>query len=891
MALQSGLRLGTYEILSVIGAGGMGEVYRARDTKLGRDVAVKVLPSAFAYDPDRLSRFQREARMLAALNHPNIAGIYGLEDSGGTNYLVMELVPGETLADRIKREGKIPADEALLITRQIAEALEAAHEKGIIHRDLKPANITITPEGKVKVLDFGLAKVFEDGAANEDLNNSPTLTNAATMEGAILGTAAYMSPEQARGMAVDRRTDIWAFGCVIYEMLTGKRLFEGETISDTIALVLTKQPDLDLIPQKFRPLVRWCLEKHPKSRLRDVYDGMVLLDVAPEQPVESQAVASRPVWLMGLAAAFFLVALALGVLHFREKPGAPAEIVRYSIRLPEKVRFTSGGTFTISPDGRHVAFSAFGPSGAAGVWPQDIDATEARLLANTETGPQPPPFFWSPDSRYVVFSNAGPKLKKADIQTGAVEDICDKPGPPVGGSWNQDGVIIFGSTFQGLWKVAASGGTAVPLTTLDASRKERQHELPSFLPDGKHFIYLRVAADAEQTGIYVGSIDDPPERQNERLMLKTGYGASYVPASDSSPGRLLFLQSGTLMAQGFDPEKLELLGSPNVIVEGVGTVYETGYFAASKNLLIYRPPSTSRVAQYIWLDRQGKGIGKAGEPGTLGVARVSNDGKLLAYERAPKADGDDDIWVLDIVRDTSSRVTFGQGISVSPVWSPDGRDIAYGGQRGHGAFDLYRKAADGSGQEELLFKSNDDKRPFSWSHDGRFLIYGASPDRATHENLWVLPMQGEHKPFPLSQTKFAETGGQFSPDGRWVAYSSDETGRYEVYVKEFKDSAEAIVSGGKWTISNDGGRAPKWRADGKELYYVNPNREMIEYVDIDTAKSLSAGVPRSLFALPNTIVGVGMAGDAQRFLYASPVEQNGVETLTVVVNWTSGVAQ
>ena len=821
MTITPGTRLGYYEVLSQIGAGGMGEVCQAHDTKLGRDVAIKVLPEAFAHDADRLSRFQREAKMLASLNHPNIAAIYGLEECADTTYLVMELVPGETLAERIKRDGAFPVEEALVVARQMAEALEAAHEKGTIHRDLKPANVKVTPDGKVKVLDFGLAKAFEGNAASEDFSNSPTMSMAATMQGMILGTAAYMSPEQARGKSVDRRTDIWAFGVVLYEMLTGQQLFAGETVSDTLAAVLRHEPDYAPVPARMQCLLRWCLEKDPKKRLRDISDGIVLAEEGPATKVGQQNALSAPKWLWSVAIVGCLAASALAVIHFREKPPGPPPAVHYQIRLPDRVSFTSGGTFTVSPDGRRVAFSAVGPSGAPAVWVQDMDALEARELPDAATGPEPPPFFWSPDSRYIVFSHLGPKLRKADVQGGPTLDICDKPGPPIGGSWNRDGVIIFGSNREGLWRVPAAGGTAVHLTVLDPSRQEREHELPQFLPDGRHFIYLRISKSPGMTGIYVGSLDDPPEHQNTKLILATGFGAIYVPTVGSSAGRLVFLNQGALMAQAFDPDKLEPFGQPSLVAEGVKSVFETGYFSAVPDVLIYRTTTTGNKFQLAWFDEQGKSIGTVGEAGEIDRPSISPDGTRVAYMKtAADVSGTWDIWSLDLVRGASTRLTFGGSTNGYPIWSPDGSEIVFASNR-EGRFNMYRKPANGAKEEELLLRTNENVRPESWSRDGKYLLYESSKNSFNLNDLWVLPMRGDPTPFPIARTRFDEVTGEFSPDGRWIAYTSNESGDYEIYVREFIAPPGATDAGAKWLVSNGSGIFPSWRADGRELSYHN----------------------------------------------------------------------
>jgi Tol biopolymer transport system component len=576
-------------------------------------------------------------------------------------------------------------------------------------------------------------------------------------------------------------------------------------------------------------------------------------------------------------------------LHWREKPAAPPEVTRFQIRLPDKVRFSAGGAFTLSPDGRHLAFSAAAADQAPGVWVQDLDALEARQLPGTLTGPNPPPFFWSPDSRFVVFSENSPKLAKADVTGGPVQYICDKPGAPVGGSWNQGDVIIFGSTNSGLWRVPATGGKAVPLTTLDASRNERQHELPSFLPDGKHFLYLRVSREPDESGIYAGSLDDPPGRQSKKRLLATGLGAAFVPSGDGRTGSLLFLREGALMAQPFDPAKQELSGSPTPIAEQVGSTYETGYFSASPRALVYRATLAPRESQFTWFDSQGKAGEKVGDPGEIGnIFRLSPDATRVAYTQAKPSLEDADLWLLDLARGTSARFTFGnQAASRMPAWSPDGAEIVFASNR-DGVYNLYRKPANGSSEEELLLRTNENKRPLDWSRDGRYLLYAAS-DTPTFiiEHIWVLPMQGDRTPFPFENTRFDESRARFSPDGRWVAYDSAESGRHEIYVREFQPSAASAGAGGKWMVSKDGGTSPQWRGDGKELLYRGLGRQVIS-VSVDTRHSFQAGAPRELFQIP---AGTGLlaTADFKRFMAAIPLDQDIPQSFTVMLNWTSAI--
>ncbi|MGD0906233.1 MAG: protein kinase [Candidatus Acidiferrales bacterium] len=893
MTILPGTRLGPYEILSPIGAGGMGEVYRARDTRLDRIVAIKVLPDAFAHDPERLSRFQREAKMLAALNHPNIATIYGMEQSGGTSYLVMELVPGDTLADRIKRDGALPVEEALAIAKQIAEALEAAHEKGIIHRDLKPANVKVTPEGVVKVLDFGLAKAFEGDASAESIANSPTLSMAATMQGAILGTAAYMSPEQARGKSVDKRTDIWAFGVVLYEMLTGEELFAGETVSDTLAAVLRHEPDWRKIPARLQPLLRSCLERNAKKRLRDIGDAGLLIQETPGEPAELHSLASSPRWLWAVTAAACIVAAGLAVIHFREKQAPPPETIRFQIRLPDKVVFTRSAHLSLSPDGHHVAFPAVGADGHTGIWVQDLDAQEARELPGTDPTIDTPPLFWSPDSHFIAF-DSGSKIRKVGVMGEPPQDICDRPSakyPPIGGSWNREGILIFGTSGSGLWKVPAAGGSPVPLTVLDASRHEREHELPVFLPDGRHFLYFRNSTAPEFTGAYVGSLEDLPEHQSEKRVLASGFGASFVPSDNGDFARLLFMANGNLMVQTFDLGKLDVIGEPSPVAERIDTAYETAHFSANPNVLVYKEKSPDVGFQLTWFDDQGKTIGHVGDPAPyITTIRVSPDGTRVAFSKGVNADSDHDLWLADLKRGTTTRFTFGPGKNEYPVWSPDGSEIVFSSNR-DGIYNLYRKPADGSKAEQLLLGSNEDKRAFSWSRDGRFLAYGALRSSGPEQGS-ALPMHGDSTPIPLSGPGSTSARFEFSPDGRWIAYNSNETGVSEVYVREFTGTAESAATGGKWMISKDGGLFPHWRADGKEIVYTTADQSTLMTVSVDTSHSFQAGTPQMLFRMPVDRGGtnvVAPTADLKKFLMGVPVEQKAAQSFTVILNWASAL--
>jgi Tol biopolymer transport system component len=854
--------MGPYEILAPIGAGGMGEVYRAKDTKLGRDVAIKVLPRVLAEDPERLARFEREAKILASLNHPNIAQIYGLEDRA----LVMELVPGETL------KGPLPLDEALRIAAQIASALEAAHGKGIVHRDLKPGNIMITPAGVVKVLDFGLAAVMQPVGDPDDPGNSPTLTMSPTRAGMILGTAPYMSPEQARGKPVDKRADIWAFGVVLYEMLTGQPLFHGDTVSDILAAVLREQPDWERVPVKLRPLLQRCLEKDPEKRLRDIGDMGLLLEDAPVGGglVRLGVGHARPLpWV--LASVFLLTALALGYVHFREAPPQERSL-QFQAPLPGKL---TDVTTQLSPDGRYIAFANPGPGGASQLWVRPFDSLSARALPGTEDASFP---FWSPDSRSIGFF-AQSKLKKIDVAGGPALTLGDAPVGR-GATWNQDAVILFTPIRTGpILRVPAAGGTSRPVTKLAAG--EYGHRWPWFLPDGRHFLYAATRdAGTDHTTIHIGDLASP----EDKVVGEADSDAIYAQ------GFLLFLRETTLMAQPFDPKRLAATGDAVPLAERIQRRLTTAYaeFSASANgLLAYRAGGAAADARLTWFDRSGKQLATLGDPGDLGEVNFSPDRKSVAVAMTDLATNNRDIWIYDTSRGLRTRFTFDLGADESPVWSPDGRTIIFSSRRKQQA-DLYRKSSDGVGTEELLYGDNLAKSPTSWSRDGRFLLYN-NFGSGTMRDIWVLPLTPERpgaalKPVPFVQTPFDELNGQFSPDGRWVAYQSNESQRNEIYIAPFPGP------GGKRQVSVAGGATPRWRKDGKEIFYVAPDLRLMAAEVTAKGNTLEIGEVRPLFGPLS--VGLGfhydVSADGQRFLTVPP-QQESAEPVTLVQNWVAGL--
>ncbi len=885
---MNGKTLGHYRVGEQLGRGGMGEVYVADDVNLNRKVALKFLPDAFAGDPERMARFEREARLLASLNHSNIAAIYGLEQAEGKRFIVMELVEGETLAQRIGK-GALPVEDALAICRQIAEGLEAAHEKGVIHRDLKPANVMIAEGDKVKILDFGLAKALSDEVRSIDSSQSPTLTEAMTRPGVILGTAAYMSPEQAKGKSVDKRADIWAFGCILYECFTGKRAFEGETVTETLAAVLTKEPDWEKVPAKIEPLLRRCVEKDPKKRLRHIGDIDVLLESNPE-PVS----AKRPWIAWSVASLAVLIAGILTFMHFSGKPPDKAEPMRFEIALPHELKFAQESSFALSPDGRSLVFGASGSDGVRRLWIRPLNSLEAHSISGTE-------FdginfvFWSHDSRFVVF-DAGAKLMKIPSSGGLAQTICDLPKHSMGGSWNRDNVIIFGTFVGDLMRVYAEGGAPVQLTRVNRARQEMGHYFPNFLADGRHFLYWCASNIPENQGIYVGSLDASPEEQGSRQLVAGNAGLAHVPAKNSTSAYLIFLREEALIAQPFDEKRLELLGNPQTLAEGVGSRQTYGLFSASKgNVLAYMSGGRGLLTKPTWYDRQGKALSTVGDPGIYYKLAISPDGGGAAVGNAFYTGGSD-IWLFDFRRGINRKFTLGNGNSSRPVWSPDGKRIIFNNDR-ESVHNLYQKEVSGAKEEELLLKSGETKIPTSWSSDGRYLLYTVL-DPKTKGDLWVLPMEKGAKPMPLLRREFNEGDGHFSPDMRWIAYVSDESGRNEVYVRDFTPvSREAsLEAGAVWVVSKGGGRGPRWRGDGKELYYYAAD-DTVMAVSVATDTTFHAAIPAPLFKGYVDITAGGfplstypvwdVASDGKRFFMPAPVAESLPSAFTVILNWTS----
>jgi Tol biopolymer transport system component len=826
MALASGTRLGSYELVALIGAGGMGEVYRARDTKLARDVAIKVLPANFVNDPERLSRFQREARMLAALNHANIATIYGLEQFGSVTCLVMELVSGETLAERVKA-GPLPMEEALKIAVQIAEALEAAHEKSIIHRDLKPANVKVTPEGKVKVLDFGLAKAFEGDAANEDIGNSPTLSRAATMQGVILGTAAYMSPEQARGKAVDKRTDIWAFGCVLYELLCGHAAFDGEDVTEILAAVVKTEPDWSRLPEATPPairvLLRRCLRKDRRQRLQDATGVRIEIEDALTAPANAGTAPAVPAprgwrerlaWAAAGTFALIAMAFAIGFVLRAPKPPQPMPAVRLNaeIGVDASLDTSLGSSVILSPDGTRLALVAIGADEKRRIYVRSLDALQATALSGTENARDP---FFSPDNRWIGFF-ADSKLKKISVQGGVAVTLCDAVTDR-GGSWGEDGTIVFTPDVGApLTKVSSSGGTPEPLTTLDKQAGETTQRWPQVLPGGKAVLFTGGAGGVgtifEDADIDVYSMASG----QRKTLLRGGFYPRYLPS-----GHLVYLHAGTLFAVPFDLKRLEVTGQPTPILEGVGTSPGVGgaqfSFSDTGNLVYVAGRAGGQNVSIYWMDREGKFTPLRETPGNYYYPAFSPDGKRLALQIN---DGKrSEIWVYEWERDTLTRLTFAGEENTNPVWTPDGQRIVYSSREKGGPYNLWWIRADGGGNAQRLTESKSPQDGGSWRPDAKVLAFSQS-NSGTNLDIMTLPIEGDEKsgwkpgePRPFLNSPSAEVEPAFSPDGRWLAYESSESGSYEVYVRPFPGP------GGKWQISTGGGVLPKWSRNGKELFY------------------------------------------------------------------------
>ncbi|MBI3262133.1 MAG: protein kinase [Acidobacteria bacterium] len=941
--LSAGTRLGPYEIQSAIGAGGMGEVYRARDTRLDRPVAIKVLPSHFADDPDFRQRFEREARAVSSLNHPNICTLYDVGNHDGTDYLVLEYLEGETLAalvgthvartppneseaaqaggvgpqapqvtegrrnqdpererrqtrgggaPRESRKRPLPIPDALHIAVQICDALEVAHRQGIVHRDLKPANVMLTKSGgsrhglrQVKVLDFGLAK-FKASEASMASGSMVTMPGPGlTGQGMILGTLQYMAPEQIEGHEADARADLFALGTILYEMVTGRKAFEAKSQASLVAAILEHEPPpmatiQPVTPAPLERVVRKCLTKDPEARwqsardlgdeLRWVAEAGSGVGAAPVQPVSGRGPRSTVAWIV--AAVAVLVALAASVPAVRYLRSTPevAPEMRLQIVTP---RTPSPLQFALSPDARYLVFLAAAEGTQTELWLRPLAAANPQRLAGTDRASYP---FWSPDSRSIGFFADG-KLKRLDLAGGAVQTVTNAPAGR-GGTWNRDGVILFTPNASSpLYRVPAAGGEATALTRVEGATS---HRFPQFLPDGRHFLYF-VQGGSETLGVYVAALDDTKGRR----LVATDTNGVFEP-----PDRFVFLRQGTLFSQRFDMAAGSLVGDPAVMAEQVA--YDSAFNIAavsvsSTGVIAYRAGSSVGGQELVWVDRGGKQVDliRLREPGPQFCPELSPDGRRIVLDRT--VNGNRDIWILEPARSVETRFTFDSAADATPIWSPDASRVVFRSVRS-GTWDLYQKPASGAGVEERLVATDQYKVPADWSPDGRFLLFGTL-DPTTNLDVWAVPLDGDRKPFPIAKTTFEERDGQFSPDGRWVAYASNESGQFQIYLQPFPDA-----TGGKWQLSTGGGTQPRWRRDGKELFYVAPDGTVmaVSVTLSATARSVDVANPVQLFA---SRINAGQSGllrhqyavsaDGKRFLLNAVTEAAMVAPVTVMLNW------
>jgi Tol biopolymer transport system component len=879
--VRPGDRLGGYDIQSLLGAGGMGEVYRARDLRLRRDVAIKVLPAAFVTDRERLARLEREARLLAALNHPHIGAIYGLEDIDGVRALVLELVEGETLADHVRR-GPMSVADTLPVARQIAEALEAAHEKGIVHRDLKPANIKIAPGGTVKVLDFGLAKPGEH--APPDLSHSLPLTISGADQGVLRGTVAYMSPEQARGQAVDKRSDIWAFGCVLYEMLVGRAVFSGETVSDHIAAILEREPDWSALPAALPPmldrLLRRSLEKDPRRRLHDIADARIELEESGAITADSHDMDAgaaglgrlprrmRAAWTATALLTALVVGLGIGILYGSR---VPARHVRHLV-LPLAANLDCcAAAIALSPDGTEVVFAG-SRDGHNQLFVRAMDQLVETPIPDTEGGFDP---FFSPDGQWVGFFTGYPgtgKLKKIPLAGVAAVTVCECAKAPTGASWGSDDSIVFAETgASGLSRIPASGGSPAVVTTLDSSTGEESHRFPEVLPGARSVLFTIGTGPGDEAQI-VGQVLATGER---RVLVRGSASARFA-----ADGRLVYARGGALYTVPFDPSRLVVSGIAMKLVDGVaeGSDGAPEYSVSTTGDLAYVPGPAGFDARsrrtFVWVDRRGGTEPIAAPPALYSTPSLSSDGQRIAFHiEATK----NDVWAYDFARATTTRMTYGH--HHFPIWTPDGKRLTFA-SGGVGSANLFWGPADGSGVEERLTTSNNEQWPESWSPDGRTLAFDEE-DPITGFDIWTVPLDGDRKPRPFLKTPYNEFRPRFSPDGRWLAYQSNETGRTEVYVRPFPGP------GAKTKVSTNGGGGPRWGPDGRELFYRTP--EGIFVVPVAVGSSFSAGIPRKLFPWPFTgnmsTSGFEVAPDGRRLLMMREDLTPAPRQINVILDW------
>jgi len=881
MPLNPGTKLGPYEIVAPLGAGGMGEVYRAKDTRLGRDVAIKILPKEMSADAARKQRFEREAKTISGLNHPNICVLYDVGSQDGVDYLVMECVEGETLAKRLEK-GPLPLEQVLKYGAQIADALDKAHRAGIVHRDLKPGNIMLTATG-AKLLDFGLAKPAAL-ASGMTLTSAPAQSTPVTQEGMIVGTFHYMSPEQVEGKELDGRSDIFSLGAVLYEMLTGIRAFEGKSQLSVASAILEKEPEpisnaKPMTPATLDHAIKKCLAKHPDERWQSASDlaselkwigesGSQAVGAAPRR--ESGKTKERIAWRVACVAVLALIAV---VVWWRNST-PQTQLMHFYASMPFPARDVA-----LSPNGHTVAVIAYEESGREivgarnGIWIYELGSQGGRNLDATEGASYP---FWSPDGRSLGFFADG-KLKKLELSGGRAQIICDAPSAR-GGTWNKDGVILFtpdAAAGIGLYRVPASGGTATPVSKLDTNRGELSHRWPMFLPDGTHYLYMAAnfAGRKDVDAIFVGSLDS----NEKRFVVEATANAAYA-----APGYLLFYRDRALLAQRFDLKRFALTGEPATILNDVEfqpQVRRAVFGASEGGLVVAQTGSGVALSQLIWFDRKGKELGALGKPDVFGNVSLSPNGRSAAVSMTDIASQNTDIWTYDLQGDSAKRLTFDPSADSVPIWSPDASRLVFASNR-QSFNDLYVKNADGAQEEKSVLHDDIDKFPNDWSRDGKYILY------TRHTDLWFENLPKLEKSLFLKAPSLLRNG-QFSPDSKWVAYASNETGKWEIYVTSFPEPR------GKWQISVGGGEQPRWRSDGRELFYLSPDSKVMA-VPVTTGANFEARTPTALFqAAPRQPIPIydlfvyDVSRDGQRFLINTQVKQAESAPMSIVLNWTA----
>ena len=856
----------------------MGEVYRARDTRLDRTVAVKILPAHFSNDPLRKQRFEREAKAISGLNHPNICTLHDVGSQDGTDYLVMECVEGESLAQRLAK-GPLPIDQVLKVGREMADALDRAHRSGIIHRDLKPGNIMLTKTG-AKLLDFGLARPVSPTTSIATLTATAAQPTPVTQEGTIVGTFQYMSPEQVEGKELDARSDIFSLGAVLYEMVTGQRAFEGKSQLSVASAILEKEPApistlKPMSPRSLDHVIRRCLAKDPDDRWQTARDvGLELNSIiqgdSASEPAEGAAakrwasLRERFAWSF---ASVLLLITAYSLLRSHTSPVLQLPALRTSILPPDKHRIGWSDAGVLSPDGRFLAFSALGPAPGSQLWLRPLDSITARQLPGTDGAYNA---FWSPDSQWIAFFSGG-KLKKISVEGGTPLVICNGPAGR-GGSWGPDGTILFVPGFGiPVYSVPATGGTPSPVTQLDKSLPELTHRWPVFLPDGKHFLFF---SRGSQNATYLGTLGST----ERKLILKNDSNAIYVP-----PGYLLFVRNGDLMAQPFDTQRMELSGTALPIAENVPTegITQHGLFSASNNGIVSTQPKFGKLLQPVWVDRSGKVLEVLGEPEMYVDIAVAPDGQKTAFVITDPQDGSWNTWILDLRGHQKTRLTFESSVGYYPVWSPDGNEIIFGTNR-LGVAKIFSIPASGLGQAKLFLPSDDSDIPSSWSRDGRYIAFLRNPiGDQDKRSLWILPTFGDKKPYRLIESIGTVGEAVFSPDGKWLAYHSNETGHQEVYVVPFPEANRKIP------VSSGGGSTPRWAPNGRELYYLGSDGTLMS-ASIQVAKDgLQVSNTQPLFKTSRMLFDI--SPDGKRFLVYEEAPDQPTSAITLITNWSNAL--